>query len=133
MKICLLFLPILLMSQIAHAHDENLLTPEFRRCEAKANGVTFDTLDCVDKEFTRQDKRLNTAYQALLAALPRQKQDELRKTQRAWLDYTEKDCAFLYDGREFNGQDDRLNAAYCALEGRAERATALEQILGRIN
>lgn len=132
MKIRLLILPILLICQFAHARDESLLTPEFRRCEAKANGVTFDTLDCVDKEFTRQDKRLNKAYQALIAALTKQKQDELRKAQKAWLDYTEKDCAFLYDGHEFNGQDDRLNAAYCSLDERAERATVLEQILKRI-
>lgn len=131
MKRHLLILPILLMFQAAHAHDGNPFTPEFRRCEAKTEGVTPDAMDCIDKEFTRQDKRLNQAYQALLSALPKRKQDELRKAQRAWLEYTEKDCSFLYDGQAFNGQDDRLNAAYCSARERAERATALQQLLNR--
>src|SRR5450830_1715149 len=129
MKRYLFILPVLVMCQAVYAHDESPFTPEFRRCEAKTGGVTPDAMDCISKEVTRQDKRLNQTYQALLSALPKQKQDELRKVQRAWLEYTEKDCSFLYDGQEFNGQDDRLNAAYCSAKERAERTTALQQLL----
>jgi uncharacterized protein YecT (DUF1311 family) len=123
---------MLMMSQTVHGQDEKRFTPEFRQCEAKTDGVMPDAMDCIEKEFTRQDKRLNQAYQALLAELPKGKQDELRKAQRAWLEYTEKNCSFLYDGKIFSGQDDRLNAAYCSARERSERATALQQLLNRI-
>ncbi len=62
MKRHLFILPILLMFQAAHAHDENPFTPEFRRCEAKTEGVTPDAMDCIDKEFNIINSMRQTPY-----------------------------------------------------------------------
>jgi uncharacterized protein YecT (DUF1311 family) len=89
-------------------------------------------MECLGAEYTRQDKRLNDAYRKLLARVSKQKGDELRKVQRAWLAYVEAECGFLYDNEAFAGTSDRVEASSCNVTERARRAADLEGILERL-
>lgn len=132
MKRYLLIFPLLLIYHAAEAADQSPFTAEFVACEAGADARTPQLMECLGKEIAQQDKRLNRSYQTLLGALPKQKQDELRKMQRAWLEFMQRKCSFLYDENDFNGQDDRLNAGYCSASERGNRASELEQLLNRV-
>jgi uncharacterized protein YecT (DUF1311 family) len=74
------------------AAEEIRLSVEFDRCIEVAGAVDLMIMECQAKEWERQDKRLNLAYQKLLAKLPAQKKTELRGVQRAWITYAEAKC-----------------------------------------
>jgi uncharacterized protein YecT (DUF1311 family) len=122
----LVLIVLSLASRAACAADKPGLSAEFSRCIDRSEGATFAVMDCQSAEFARQDKRLNVAYQRLLATLSPAKAEELRKVQRAWLAYAEPKCSFLHDNENFNGQMNRMMASRCAVVERARRAEELE-------
>lgn len=67
----------------AAPHD---LTPDFHRCSAPQAA-------CLAAEHARQDRRLNQAYQALLAALGPAARTAVRQAQRGWLAERDGLCA----------------------------------------
>jgi uncharacterized protein YecT (DUF1311 family) len=107
------------------------LSPQFDRCIAASGSVTSVLIECQSSEWERQDKRLNLAYQKLLAKVPAQKKTELRGVQRAWIAYVEAKCKFYYDNDEFSGTLDRVTAQYCGVQQRALRAEELETFAER--
>ncbi len=115
-------------TQVALAADASLLSADFAKCSKSAESVTSAIMACQSQEWSRQDKRLNIAYQALLARLTPKKADELRAVQRAWLAYEKAKCGFYFDGEDFNGTLNRVEASYCAVVERARRAEELEKV-----
>lgn len=95
------------------------------QCLDNASGVDPDIRDCLSDEIEYQDKRLNKAYQELLASLSPKRQLALRKAQRLWISFREKNCAFYWDSEE-GGTADRIMAQECELDHRASRAKELE-------
>lgn len=119
----------LLMPLLAQAHDTTKLSKLYSACMGKSGGVTSAMLECNSREWTRQDKRLNAAYQQLMTQLPASKGKELQEVQRAWLQYADAKCAFYVDDQEFSGSAHMLIAAGCNTTERAKRAEELENLI----
>ncbi|MGI4831432.1 MAG: lysozyme inhibitor LprI family protein [Janthinobacterium lividum] len=85
----------------------------------RAGSSTVQAGLCAQSEFSRQDQRLNYAYQHLLAPLPPHSSErlQLRDSERAWLAHRDQTC--------------RRNAQTidngCLIRSTADRADALER------
>lgn len=115
----------------AHADDTSAssadkhLRPGFDICMDASDGVTVKMNSCLAKEFDYQDKRLNTAYQALRKSLSDKDRLALRDEERTWIKTRDAKCAPDKDG----GTAALLVSGDCALTQTAERATELENRL----
>jgi uncharacterized protein YecT (DUF1311 family) len=68
-------------------------------CEGKSN---FEQVQCISKRLQDLDRELNRVYKLALEAMPeksnsdhRKEQEQLRKSQRAWLKYKDDNCALV--------------------------------------
>ncbi len=102
------------------------LSPQFDRCMSKADGVTFDMMECIGQEVQRQDARLNKAYKVLMVDLSPERKKQLREAQRAWLRFRDTNCDFYYDPN--GGSSARLSGNDCIMTMTAERAKELEDL-----
>ena len=115
----------------AHADDTSAasadkhLRPSFDTCMDASDGVTVKMNSCLAKEFDYQDKRLNTAYQALRKSMSDKNRLALRDEERAWIKARDTKCAPDKDG----GTAALLVSSDCALTQTAQRATELEERL----
>jgi len=76
----------------------------------------------MDEEYAYQDERLNRSYKRLLLTLSASEQIKLRDEERRWLSWRKHRC----------GKYEIELAAYgCELEMAADRATQLEERLGK--
>lgn len=80
---------------------------------------------CFQVEYQYQDKRLNEAYQKLMAKVPKGKQSDLRESQRIWIAFRDSHCAMPYLNKEKH--DAKLND--CFVEETAKQARELENKL----
>lgn len=99
------------------------LSAKYAACMDKAAGVTLGMVECMVAELGRQDKRLNTAYQALMADLEPQRKKQLQSAQRLWLQYRDANCSFYHDPE--GGSLARVAANGCMLQMTARRAQEL--------
>jgi len=106
--------------------DELGLSKKYDACMDGAGGVTASMLDCIGAEADRQDKRLNKAYKALMAAQTPERKKQLLEVQRLWLKYRETNCSFYADPD--GGTAAQLAANGCFLDTTARRAKELESL-----
>lgn len=94
---------------------------EFVACGEKTS--TGQITDCILAAAERWDKRLNAAYQKLLAEQPAEQQERLRKAERAWVQFRDADCDYY-----INIPGTRANYIYaeCRRVLTAQRAIELE-------
>lgn len=102
------------------------LTAEYGKCIDQSGATDPKILDCMSDEYDRQDKRLNQAYQKLLAQLTPERKKALQEVQRLWVKYTEANCNFYHDPN--GGTSARQSAYQCRIDARASRATELESL-----
>ncbi|MDL2291167.1 lysozyme inhibitor LprI family protein [Desulfovibrio sp. OttesenSCG-928-F20] len=84
------------LSAFAAGGDE-YLSKDHAVCMDKAGGVTPDMLDCIASEAEQQEKQLNIVYKKVIAGLSKDRQEALKKAQRAWLQYRELYSGYLYN------------------------------------
>lgn len=111
----------------AEIDPQRAYTPAFGRCletGRAAQGVTSEMAACIGAELQRQDARLNTAYQAAMAARSAADQQALRQVQRDWIRRRDAEC----DQNLTGGTIDRLNVPSCRLRLTAIRAVELERM-----
>lgn len=84
-------------------------------------------LECLGDEYTRQDKRLNAAYQKLMSSLKGERKKQLLEAQRLWGKYTEANCGFYHDPD--GGTSAVMLSVECGVTARIERTSELEQFL----
>ncbi|MFK2877528.1 DUF1311 domain-containing protein [Rhodanobacter hydrolyticus] len=97
----------------------------YAACLTAAAGVTPSMKQCMGAEYAYQDKRLNVAYKALMAASDESQQTKLRSDERAWITYRTSHCALDQAG----GQAAELDAYDCSVQETAKQARALEDRL----
>jgi uncharacterized protein YecT (DUF1311 family) len=93
-------------------------------CMDQSDGLTVKMLDCTEVENTFQDKRLNSAYQALQKKLPAKRRSALVKVQRLWISYHDANCKAMIDPE--GGTSQSIKTANCYLMSTAQRAQELE-------
>ena len=104
---------------IPAAHAQ--LSPDYNDCHRRAHGDTVQEGMCYQHELTRQDDRLNKAYQALMTqyAAHQDQKIALRDEERSWLKRRDYDCKLNRDTIDND----------CLVHKTAERADHLEQKL----
>ncbi len=70
-------------------------------CKGLDLAITVEQSECLSRKFTIADKTLNDEYKRVMAALPAERQAELRGSQRAWIKEKDQKCAEA--GNEFEG------------------------------
>lgn len=108
------------------ASGSGVVRASYAQCVDRSGGVTSDMLDCIGAETRYQDKRLNTAYRALMATGSQQEQARLRSDERAWISHRDTRCSVDPDG----GTAAEVNAQDCYLSETARRAAYLESKVG---
>ncbi|MCD2513394.1 lysozyme inhibitor LprI family protein [Comamonas endophytica] len=103
--------------------QDSEMSAQYTACMDKAGGVTLSMVECIVAEHGRQDKRLNTVYTALMAALEPPRKKQLQAAQRLWLQYREANCSFYMDPE--GGSLARVAANSCQLQMTAQRAQEL--------
>ncbi|MFK2904366.1 DUF1311 domain-containing protein [Dyella ginsengisoli] len=119
-------------SQDIKRHAPPGITDAFYTCVDKADSDTNAAANCLTDEHTRQDKRLNVTYKALMSKLSPKAKDELIHAERAWLKFQEANGALessVY-GSEAVGN---LQVTENALFRVCERANALDDYLFVVN
>lgn len=66
--------------------------------------IQQDLVACLSQRYDQADGQLNADYQALLAELDSNQSDQLRRTQRRWIEFRDEACELAYEdvspGRE---------------------------------
>ncbi|QDE38904.1 DUF1311 domain-containing protein [Luteibacter pinisoli] len=107
--------------------DSKPFRPAYYACVKASGGVTAALNDCIGTEHDYQDKRLNTAYQALRKSMTDVQRTALRNEERAWITSRDTSCAPDKDG----GTGSMLDSNQCDLRETAQRAAALEARMTR--
>jgi uncharacterized protein YecT (DUF1311 family) len=98
----------------------------YNQCMEASDGVTLNMLNCISSEIAQHDARLNEAYQAAMANLSKEQQNQLRDVQRLWIKFRDADCSLL--GSLTGGSIDRINSASCLLDATKNRANDLTRL-----
>lgn len=124
--------PLLLLLIVICPHgwaEQNNLdsyTKSYKPCMDKAVS-TQDMIECADKEYLEQDKRLNAAYKALLSRQTPNRASQLLDLQRLWIKYRDANCKFYYDPD--GGSIARILANDCMLTTTKDRANELQSMM----
>lgn len=104
------------------------ITPELSKCLATLEGgTTAGRRYCLGDENRRQDARLNRAYREGMKKLRSARQELLRRSQRAWIQFAASQCE-LEAGPPTGGTDWGDELAICDIHWRAYRAMFLESL-----
>jgi uncharacterized protein YecT (DUF1311 family) len=102
-------------------------------CDSDDNN--FDQMACLSRNLDKLDKELNATYQAALAAMPktsdddnRKEQQQLRKSQRAWLKYKDENCALVGGLEGGNNRWVGKFSAMCEVDAVTDRIKFLKTI-----
>ncbi|MCJ2011882.1 lysozyme inhibitor LprI family protein [Methylobacterium sp. J-076] len=118
---------LLLATLSSAAVAEQLTSSDHAKCMDKSGGVTAEMLDCDGAEMKRQDKRLNGAYQKLMAKASDMQKAALRESQRLWLAYRKTTCDLIYKFGS-GGTLDSISASSCEVDTLAQRVKFLESL-----
>lgn len=95
-------------------------------CVERAGNEAEILLGCITDETNQQNTLLNTAYKQVMSALPADRQVDLRRAERMWIQYRTANCNFyLYRA---GGTSALVTSSVCNLRMTAERAQELEDM-----
>lgn len=126
MKRSLLLTPIIFGVFLSSTFASEKYSAEYENCMDKSEGVTYDMIDCSNKELERQDARLNQTYKSAISVLPAEQKRKLQEAQRLWIKFRDADCGIYYSLT--GGTMDMLNGSSCELSTTKERADSLAWI-----
>lgn len=129
---------LIALSVSADAGMAEPLSPAVGQCVSAARGEEA-LLTCHKAEYTRQDKRLNGAFRALLPIAGRNAgvnanpdvdatRKSLRAAQQAWIGFRDKECAWQGE-RYARGPDIEMAQMLCLARVTARRADELEALV----
>lgn len=94
--------------------------PAYQKC---SQGTTAAIVDCVNAGAKTWDRRLNSAYRALLERADPGQREPLKAAQRLWIRYRDANCGFYAAGE---GSLRQVEAAECVRAMTQQRACELE-------
>ncbi len=107
-----------LIGAAAFAHADEQGEPD-KGCDRS----TYEMMDCLKAKTAYCDKRMTIAYQQTLKDVEPKQREQLRVTQRLWIQYRDANC--LYYGRG-EGTIARIEAGECMRKMTEIRAKELE-------
>jgi uncharacterized protein YecT (DUF1311 family) len=115
-----------LLPGLVCAQAEEHTSTSYRECLDKASGATPAVQDCISQELERQDRKLNSAYKALMDSVSEKRRPQLRDAQRKWIAFRDANCKFYYDPQ--GGSAARIASSECVVTLTADRAQELETL-----
>ena len=115
---------IFAMMLVGSYGDNILLSKSYENCISTGDageGVQSAMQECIDREFSVQDGRLNQAYKMKMLSLPGDKKLILRGMQRQWIKDRDRRCE-----AEGEGSLDRFIADQCLTLETQKRTRWLE-------
>lgn len=110
-------------SPIAHAIDGHYRAT-FGQCVERAGGAVPAMARCLHDEQAWQDKKLNASYRQLMARLDATRRHALRRAERRWLKFRNRQVAFCESSGA--GQAARVAQAGCQLRLTTRRRLQLD-------
>ncbi|WP_266170542.1 lysozyme inhibitor LprI family protein [Dyella subtropica] len=98
------------------------LRPSYGQCLLKAGDATAPNKGCMEVELDYQDKRLNKAYQAMMAKLSPALRVKLKAEEAVWIQYRDNRCASVVDDIE----RPELEPLSCKVDETGKQATDME-------
>ena len=90
---------------------------------ASCDGGTYQMVECLAAQTAYWDKRLNAAYQEALKDAKPEQREQLRASQRLWIQYRDANCLYYRLGE---GSIAMVDAGSCMLRMTKERTLELE-------
>lgn len=103
-----------------------VFSDQLSTCIEETRGVTAVINSCLDAELSRQDARLNAAYQKALGRVAGENESRLRSSQRQWTKYRDASCDFI--GSLTGGTVDSIRYLECLVRETSHRANELEAL-----
>jgi len=94
--------------------------PDYVKCRERS---TANIVDCLKASTQAWDRRLNTAYQALMQRSDPAQKDPLKAAQRLWIQYRDANCRFYASGE---GSISQIEGAECQRAMTQQRTCELE-------
>lgn len=94
--------------------------PDYQQCNQR---TTVDIVNCVKASTQTWDRRLNTAYQALMQRSDPGQKEPLKAAQRLWIQYRDGNCRFYASGE---GSISQVEGAECLRAMTQQRTCELE-------
>ncbi|WP_233219116.1 lysozyme inhibitor LprI family protein [Photobacterium sp. GB-27] len=76
---------------------------EFDQCIDTLGAYSPAVVKCMNEELSKRDKLLNTAYKQYMARIQDFRKEDLRKTQRLWIQYRDAKCGMFYHSESGSG------------------------------
>jgi uncharacterized protein YecT (DUF1311 family) len=128
MKLKLFFVSFLLAGFFAlPVTAEEMKFPLMDKCIEKADGVQPEINDCLNTEFSRQDKRVKRAYDKAKSEIDTQRQKYLVASHQACVLYRDTYLDFLADPD--GGQMGHTNSLWWLVKATALHAVELEEAI----
>lgn len=87
-----LFVAVFLLL-VSHAFGLRAVSAWEKACEDAVS--TAEMRECVNRRYTEVDGELNQVYKQLFSQLGAERQELLRDAQRAWIEFRDKNAAFV--------------------------------------
>jgi uncharacterized protein YecT (DUF1311 family) len=111
---------------------DKLLSAAYSDCMDKSEGITVNIRDCQGTEYQAQDARLNSAYRAVMAGLPPDRQAALRDEERSWVKTKKQTCDHAGDD-DAGGTLQDVSISDCYMRETAKRANYIQAYTSQIN
>jgi uncharacterized protein YecT (DUF1311 family) len=114
---------------VAKSPVEQRYSATYNRCMTSGDAaqvITSGMIDCTESERNFQDGKLNQAYKMVLARLPANRQDDLRRSERNWIKARDAICAKELTGDFAGGSMSRVTWLGCLVDETIKRTMALE-------
>ncbi len=112
-----------------------VISPNLESCNEHPQGTRAGS-ECLDKTLKKLDSELNGKYAKALSKLPLEEsdirftQDQLRKSQRAWLKYVDENCSLVGALDVWGGTTNSItyHSLLCRVQSYTERIEFLDLI-----
>lgn len=125
MKKIIIAAAAVMLANVACAENCSMVSDTHQKCIDSAMSTT-DMIECASAEAKRQDVELNKVYKEVMKCLSKEKAEELKKGQRAWLKLRDGNAQFFYNLT--GGTIDGINSSAQYAEDVAIRVQYLKSI-----
>ena len=112
--------------EIKETQQKQPFSKDFYKCDKERGETTIGIASCLEEEFNREDKRLNTAYKKAKESIQPFRRESLKKVQLAWIAYRDAKCGFLH--HKESGSSGSLDEQECLIKETMIRAKELKDI-----
>lgn len=105
-----------------------MAAPVLHNCDGDTNAAI---LSCNKSRYEASDKALNSIYKKVISTASAQQKEEIIKTQRAWVQFKERHCKYIYQSI-LPGAEAGIEEQICLWKTTENRSGELAKLQGRV-